>query len=394
MDLFGDLPPPTDEEEGKETRQMQNELKPHNNKPNSSSTSCSEKVPCTDNDTAVESHIAAREKNKLIEPMKKRVKMECSERDTALRKQGLPTFTFKSFVAERKGEREEMQDACLLQDDCTADFSSFKFGGGEKICGAAFYGVFDGHGGSRASTFAKEHLYTHVVKHFPADDVEKFDVELKKRLTKAFKETDEAFIARASRETPVWRDGSTATCVLALNNVLYVPNIGDSKTVLVRSSGTKEKPSILPLSKDHCPTEYGERQRIQKQGGFVRDGRVQGVLEVSRAFGDIRFKKYVTSTPDIMKCTLTENDRYIIMACDGLWKGFTVQEAVSYIDNILEDEDEGKEDEITASEAVVDGRFERACASVASEAVRRGSSDNVTVVLVRILRTHTADADE
>jgi len=37
---------------------------------------------------------------------------------------------------------------------------------------------------------------------------------------------------------------------------------------------------------------------------------VQGILEVSRAFGDARFKKYIISTPDVFKSTLTTNDRY------------------------------------------------------------------------------------
>ena len=43
---------------------------------------------------------------------------------------------------------------------------------------------------------------------------------------------------------------------------------------------------------------------------LVRDGRVQGILEVSRSFGDGRFKHCgVISTPDIKRCTLTDNDR-------------------------------------------------------------------------------------
>jgi integrin-linked kinase-associated serine/threonine phosphatase 2C len=43
-----------------------------------------------------------------------------------------------------------------------------------------------------------------------------------------------------------------------------------------------------------------------------RDGRVQGILEVSRSIGDGRFKHCgVISTPDIKRCTLTENDKYV-----------------------------------------------------------------------------------
>jgi hypothetical protein len=38
--------------------------------------------------------------------------------------------------------------------------------------------------------------------------------------------------------------------------------------------------SSLVLTRDHVATVYEERQRIQKCGGRVVDGRVQGILEV------------------------------------------------------------------------------------------------------------------
>lgn len=41
-----------------------------------------------------------------------------------------------------------------------------------------------------------------------------------------------------------------------------------------------------------------------------RDGRVLGVLEVSRSIGDGQYKRCgVTSVPDIRRCQLTPNDR-------------------------------------------------------------------------------------
>ena len=44
-----------------------------------------------------------------------------------------------------------------------------------------------------------------------------------------------------------------------------------------------------------------------------REGRVLGVLEVSRSIGDGRFKRCgVSCVPDVMRCTLTDNDRYSI----------------------------------------------------------------------------------
>ena len=43
---------------------------------------------------------------------------------------------------------------------------------------------------------------------------------------------------------------------------------------------------IRVREQDHSPTVYEERMRIQKAGGVVVDGRVQGVIEVSRSIGD------------------------------------------------------------------------------------------------------------
>lgn len=72
--------------------------------------------------------------------------------------------------------------------------------------------------------------------------------------------------------------------------------------------------------------------------------------------------------------------RFILLACDGLFKVFTPEEAVNFILSCLEDEKiqrrEGK--------PTVDARYEAACNRLANKAVQRGSADNVTVMVVRI----------
>uniref|UniRef100_UPI003AAE1838 integrin-linked kinase-associated serine/threonine phosphatase 2C-like n=1 Tax=Centroberyx gerrardi TaxID=166262 RepID=UPI003AAE1838 len=69
--------------------------------------------------------------------------------------------------------------------------------------------------------------------------------------------------------------------------MVYVANLGDSRAVLCRmegGGGGEERQSVtLSLSKEHNPTIYEERMRIQRAGGIVREGRVLGVLEVSRS---------------------------------------------------------------------------------------------------------------
>jgi serine/threonine protein phosphatase PrpC len=88
-----------------------------------------------------------------------------------------------------------------------------------------------------------------------------------------------------------------------------------------------------PLSFDHKPTNPTERQRIQKAGGFVNaEGRVNGNLNLSRAIGDLTYKKnkrfnmkeqQITSFPDVRSVPITPKVDFIIMGCDGIWEFHT-----------------------------------------------------------------------
>lgn len=44
------------------------------------------------------------------------------------------------------------------------------------------------------------------------------------------------------------------------------------------------------MSYDHKPEDLKERERIEAGGGFVSENRVNGNLNLSRAFGDFNFK--------------------------------------------------------------------------------------------------------
>ena len=45
---------------------------------------------------------------------------------------------------------------------------------------------------------------------------------------------------------------------------------------------------------------------------ICRDGRVMGILEVSRSIGDGQFKKLgVSCVPEVRKCQLQDTDRYL-----------------------------------------------------------------------------------
>ena len=70
----------------------------------------------------------------------------------------------------------------------------------------------------------------------------------------------------------------------------------------------------------------GEKARIAAAGGFVDFGRVNGNLALSRAIGDFEFKKsaelspeqqIVTAYPDVTVHELTDDDEFLVIACDG-----------------------------------------------------------------------------
>lgn len=303
-------------------------------------------------------------------------------------------FSFEAFIAERKGERDEMQDAhCILTDliqSLEKPLPSF-------VSQLVYFGIFDGHNGARASQFAAQNLHLNIVKKFPKGDIQNVDREVKKCLLDAYKRTDDEFLQKASEASPSWKDGSTGVTILGVDDVIYVANIGDSRAVLCREGESGAVQSIT-LTKDHSPVTYEERTRIQKAGGVVREGRVMGALEVSRSFGDGRFKHCgVICTPDVRKCTVTKDDRFILMACDGLWKVFSSEEAVGFVSGILKDTSllppkdpvPSTNFETKTSVDPFAYRCEAACNKMAVEAVKRGCADNVTIMLVVISMSST-----
>ncbi|KAL6050104.1 hypothetical protein STEG23_036847, partial [Scotinomys teguina] len=174
-------------------------------------------------------------------------------------------FGLKGYVAERKGEREEMQDAHVILNDITEECKPPS----SLITRVSYFAVFDGHGGIRASKFAAQNLHQNLIRKFPKGDVISVEKTVKRCLLDTFKHTDEEFLKQASSQKPAWKDGSTATCVLAVDNILYIANLGDSRAILCRYNEESQKHAALSLSKEHNPTQYEERMRIQKAGGNV-----------------------------------------------------------------------------------------------------------------------------
>ncbi|XP_077961938.1 integrin-linked kinase-associated serine/threonine phosphatase 2C isoform X4 [Gasterosteus aculeatus] len=302
------------------------------------------------------------------EEEKKRLKRrrEDTEEEGEVKRVCLPVL--KGYVAARRGERDEMQDAHVL----LPDMSSYLNARPSPASRVSYFAVFDGHGGARASRFAAEHLHHILANKFPSGLTGNMDVLIKRCLLDTFRQTDEDFLRTASSQKPAWKDGSTATCVLAVDDTVYVANLGDSRAVLCRmeaaAAGGGRRSLTLPLSTEHNPTIYEERRRIQRAGGTVRDGRVLGVLEVSRSIGDGSSCWPVTGSSKsfLLRKPLSS----CFTSCSAFSPHFLpLQEAT------VEQKPGLTEEEV---------RSEAACQRLASEAVRRGCADNVTVILLSI----------
>jgi len=120
--------------------------------------------------------------------------------------------------------------------------------------------------------------------------------------------------------------GCTATVILATPTEVYCANAGDSRTVLSKSK------QACDMSKDHKPDDELERKRIYAANGFVEDGRVNGMLALSRALGDFEYKnnsvfkvkdQVVTAFPDVKTMPITNDTEFILLACDGIWDVMT-----------------------------------------------------------------------
>lgn len=160
----------------------------------------------------------------------------------------------------------------------------------------------------------------------------------KKSILDGFRRTDESLLQESIAGG--WQDGATAVCLWILGQTVFVANIGDAKAVVARS--TNDRVSALKaivLTREHKAIYPQERLRIQKAGGSVTsNGRIQGRLEVSRAFGDRQFKKVgVVSTPDVHSFDLTDREHFIILGCDGLWGVFGPSDAVQFVQKLLKE---------------------------------------------------------
>ncbi len=116
--------------------------------------------------------------------------------------------------------------------------------------------------------------------------------------------------------------GTTANILLIKNGILYIANVGDSLSVMYKNK------RAYNLNREHQTTMQSERERVLKSGAIINGYRINGMLNLTRAIGDLSFKsnyelklheQSVIPLPEITKIEDTEGIDFIIMGCDGVW---------------------------------------------------------------------------
>lgn len=279
-----------------------------------------------------------------------------------------------------------------------------------KSRGWNVYGVFDGHGGSGAAKRVSEELPRLVIRnivraklHTPHDvdySHGKYMELMRETVRDTFRELD-ARMLQSAADTPRDDSGTTATLLLIepRRKWGFLFNTGDSRSVVYgrRTDGTnRQQYDIVVETSDHNMEDPSEIQRIINSGGTVEKdqwgtNRVNGYLALTRAFGDFSLKlkpvaakrsskkKHSSSSSSLpsyvrdrstfegpvsvdpdMTVFPIESGQVAVLACDGFW------------------------DVIESAEVPELSRGKFQCSRMVKEALRRGTTDNVTVMVVHI----------
>lgn len=259
--------------------------------------------------------------------------------------------------------------------------------------GGRFAAVFDGHGGGGVSIFLKEHLFDTVnkflaIRHWEErDDYPGRTPSLACQvaaLRQAFQQIDNEVL----EDDSLRYQGSTAVAVVLHESedghrTLLSANVGDSRAILSRRG------KAVDLTRDHKPNEEKEKKRILATGETIEWDRYAKVhrvrnLSLSRAIGDRYAKPIVSGEVEIKHFpVLDDGDEFFLLASDGLWDVMTSQDVVTYVHKRMEKElakgHLDKHDDVENFKLVLRRNMAK---FVAREALRRGSGDNICVLMV------------
>ena len=141
--------------------------------------------------------------------------------------------------------------------------------------------------------------------------------------------------------------GSTCVSIVYTPSKIICANLGDSRCIIGKYDGKKW--FSKNISNDHKPGNTLEYNRIIKKGGriesykdeegnyvgpkrvWLKDDDVPG-LAMSRSFGDgVAHNVGVISEPEITEYSFMHEDKFMVLASDGIWEFISNDECVNLI---------------------------------------------------------------
>ena len=249
-------------------------------------------------------------------------------------------FTHVGFDGEN--DKPHNQDTAFIEQNFASNNTYF------------YMSVCDGHGldGHGVSGYIKKILPKKLTKLLKGKDLEhptpNEKTEINKLIIQGFKSSNNDLIRNTTINSVF--SGSTCVSVIFTPSKLISANIGDSRAVIGRFDECTSKWSSWNLTRDHKPTDKDEAKRIlnasgriqafvdEETGEFVgpkrvwlKEDDVPG-LAMTRSFGDrVAATIGVVCEPEILEYELTDKDKFVLIASDGIWEFISSSEVVDII---------------------------------------------------------------
>jgi len=215
------------------------------------------------------------------------------------------TIIVNNYSCLLKGRRHYMEDRVVLKNNVLFNFSC----------------ILDGHGGYECSDFLKKHIYSTFTNNL------RQKYEIKESIIKTFEILNKSFLKCN------YNSGSTCNLLIINRNInkYYLSNVGDSRCLAIYKNNKFKQISI-----DHRPENLKEKIRIELLGGSILKKRVNGILGLTRAFGDKEISFLVKPDPDIYEGKIN-NIKYFLQATDGLFDFASNKEIIIFFNKCLEE---------------------------------------------------------
>ena len=210
-----------------------------------------------------------------------------------------------------------------------------------KVNEQFFMGLCDGHG-------SYGHLISKYICNLLPNKITKLSEE---NISEAILSANKSLIDESKIDCSL--SGTTCCSLIISPDKIISANVGNTRAVLARYENGQY--NAINLTRDHKPTELDEMKRIIKANGRIkqlidpRSGKSTGPeriwlnnseipgLEISRSLGDnLAHSIGVICDPEIKTINFKGNEKFLLLASDGIWKFIDSDESVGIIKNYYE----------------------------------------------------------